>query len=489
MRPRRFEIAVLVLFLAIISYQLFVPPLIGLADNGDFARLVHPAGLREIPTTYSDKYFQYFNSRYSIAPWPEGVPGYKSSSLLFVGLARFLNMTLIAAAVFDVRVLGAVYLLCFLFGMYLILVSSRRLKPRWRIALAAVLLLMFTDPAYTAYFNSFYSEPTALVCLLLIIGCSLLLIAGQTASWIALTGYFIAAATLITAKPMYVPFTLLFVPYGLYLSRLVAMKSRDWLSGVMACALLLLAIWYHAHTPGWVRSNAHYIAVFTVLLKESSAPEHDARELGLKAEWLRYAGTTPYQRGSPAADARFTAEFTGHVSLLTIPKFFLRHPGRFYELVSRSAKHVSTVRLAYVGYYEKKAGKTPRAQPPGLWSDARKWFLPGSIWFLGVFFGSGPVALVMGIRKHLGEPQRGLLLLYGLLTAFSAIVFFVPALTTAAFDERYSITFASAFDVALILAVGALLRWPAIGRAPRDVYRWCFNPESRRRSDTVARTP
>src|SRR5262245_409040 len=125
MLPKRFELSVLLLFASIIGYQLFVGPLLGIADNGDFPRLLHPAGLVERPTEYWDRYFHYFNSRYSIAPWPGRLPDYKSSSLLFVWLARLLNTGLVDDAVFDVRVLSALYLLCFVFGIYLILVSSR----------------------------------------------------------------------------------------------------------------------------------------------------------------------------------------------------------------------------------------------------------------------------------------------------------------------------------------------------------------------------
>jgi 4-amino-4-deoxy-L-arabinose transferase-like glycosyltransferase len=459
MRPRRFELSVLALFGIIIGYQLFVGPLLGVADNGDFPRLLQPAGLVERTTEYGDRYFQYFNSQYSIAPQLGSLPDYKSSSVLFVYLARGLNIAFIDHAVFDVRVLAALYLLSFLVGIYLILVSSRRMTWPWRVALAAALLFMFTDPAYTAYFNSFYSEPTALVCLLLLVGCSLILVSGQTASWVALAGYFLAAAVLITAKPMFVVFAPLVAPHGMYLSRFTAAKSRYWLGGGLACGLLLLASWYQAQTPARLRSTTHYIAIFSVLLKDSAAPERDVRDLGLKPEWIRYAGTSPYSERSPALDSVFDAEFVGRVNSLTVPTFFLRHPRRFHTVVSRVAKKMSITRLTNAGYYEKKTGKPPFTKPPAPWSDVRRWLMPGSIWFFVAYFLSGLVALGLGTRKHVGEPRRGLLLLYGFLTAFSALVFFVPVLAAGGFDIRYAITFVAAFDATLILALGAALWW------------------------------
>jgi len=45
MKPGRFEVVVLLLFAAIAGYQLFIPPRIDAADNGDFSRFLYPAGL------------------------------------------------------------------------------------------------------------------------------------------------------------------------------------------------------------------------------------------------------------------------------------------------------------------------------------------------------------------------------------------------------------------------------------------------------------
>ena len=59
---------------------------------------------------------------------------------------------------------------------------------------------IFTDIAYTAYFNSFYSEPTAFVALLIIAGSSLLLMSRHRAGWILLAAYFVAAAVLTEAE-------------------------------------------------------------------------------------------------------------------------------------------------------------------------------------------------------------------------------------------------------------------------------------------------
>src|SRR5262245_46484675 len=126
MKPQRLEIAVLTIFVAVVGYQLFLPPIIGIADNGDFIRLLLPAGLRQIPTEFFDNYFHFFNSEYHIVARPTDYDGFKSSSVLLVRAARWINIRLFSEVVFDVRVLGALHLFLFLVGVYLVLVSSRR---------------------------------------------------------------------------------------------------------------------------------------------------------------------------------------------------------------------------------------------------------------------------------------------------------------------------------------------------------------------------
>jgi hypothetical protein len=459
MKPGRFEIVVLALFLVVGIYQLFIPPLIGIADNGDFARLRYPNGLSRIPSEDQDQRFNYFYSKFAIVPEPEvGIYYFHTSSHLFVGAARRLNILLISRDVFDIRVLAALYMICFLLGFYLILIFSRRFAFQWRCLLAAALIGMYTDTAYTAYFNSFYSEPTALAALIIIVGCSLLLMAGRSGIP-ALAGYFAAAGLLITAKPMYVPFAALFIPFGIYLTRFVSFKYRYAWTGAVSGALLVLAVGYQAITPEWLRMKASYIAIFSVLLPESPRPESDLLALNLKPEWIRYVGTSPYDADGPVeTDAAFRAEFTNRVRTLTIPRFLLARPAQLYRVASDIAPQLVTTLPDYAGYYEESSGKPPRTKPLAPWSSVRAGIFPAPLWLLLIYFVSGVAGFGMSLRKQASEFMHGILLLYSLLVAFSAIIFLVPTVTMASIDTRYSITFVSALDLSLIIAAGLLLQ-------------------------------
>ena len=459
MKARLFEAVVLILFLAVCTYQLFIPPLMGIADNGDFERMRVPNGISRVPTEATDQRFDYYVSKFAIVPQPNvGIYYYHSSTHLFVSVARWLNVLLISDRIFDVRVLAAVYTICFLAGIEMILLFSRPWPFIWRCLLAASLLVMFTDTAYTAYFSSFYSEPTAFVALLILVGCSLLIMSRQWTGWIALSVYFATAAVLVTAKPMYVPFAVLFAPFGVYLSRFLSTRIRYRWSIAMAGVLVVLAIAYQSITPNWLRMKASYIAVFSELLKKSPDPAADLKALQLKPEWIRYVGTTPYDADGPVeTDPKFPAEFMEHIHTLTIPRFLIGRPAQFYRVAAEVAPQMVQTLPDYAGFYEESSARPARSKPVAHWSSIRARFFPARLWMLIGYFMTGVIAFFVALRKGVSEFTRGLLFLFTLLVGFGAILFVVPVLTMASIDTRYSATFTSAFDLSLITAAGMLI--------------------------------
>jgi hypothetical protein len=162
MKHTRFEAALLLIAFGIIAYQIFFPPLIGIADSWDFERLLRQNGLAHLPTRSEDKYFSYFNSKYRIIPRTiendsESVYAFKSSTSLPMRIARWMSMTAGQETIFDIRVLAALYAVLLLFGLWLVLAATRSLHMGLRVFLSGLIVIIFTDVGYVAYFNSFYS--------------------------------------------------------------------------------------------------------------------------------------------------------------------------------------------------------------------------------------------------------------------------------------------------------------------------------------------
>src|SRR5262249_55939570 len=131
-------------------------------------------------------------------------------------------------------------------GLWLILASARASSASVKVVLAALLIIVFSDVGYTAYFNSLYSEPTAMVFFLIALGSALVLVTKQSVSARRLLLYFVATAVLITSKPMYVPLAPGLLTIGVYLSGRIHHRRRYWLgAGLGVCLCLVCAGYYY----------------------------------------------------------------------------------------------------------------------------------------------------------------------------------------------------------------------------------------------------
>src|SRR3954468_24659179 len=91
----------------ILIYQLMVPPVVGLADQGDYARLLGPFHLGPVAQTPEERYYRYFNRTYKNDPTFK-LPGWEiySTQDLFVGSAVLLNKLISRDGVLDIRILA-----------------------------------------------------------------------------------------------------------------------------------------------------------------------------------------------------------------------------------------------------------------------------------------------------------------------------------------------------------------------------------------------
>jgi hypothetical protein len=152
------EFVALMLVAGILIYLLFVPPVMGLADNGDYYRVSGQVGLDHSTEGYVDRYFHHLQLKYKYI-WPNPFPpGFITSEVIFAGLASIINKIITRSAIFDLRILGIVHLIAFILAIWLLIFSLRPLGLRQQIASAALVVLLLMDSRYTCYFNSFYSE-------------------------------------------------------------------------------------------------------------------------------------------------------------------------------------------------------------------------------------------------------------------------------------------------------------------------------------------
>ncbi|MGC6767635.1 hypothetical protein [Enterococcus sp. LJL51] len=150
---------------------LFIPPINGLADNGDYFMMLNKNNLYiQNPETYP--YNDYFQNIYGIRQYfNQTDTGFFSTNQLFITAALWLNQLFFSTRLFDLRFLGAIYLVALLPAIYLITHSfSFGMNKKRGYFLAVIIALTLGDGSYIIYFNSFYPEAAAYIGLLYFCG-------------------------------------------------------------------------------------------------------------------------------------------------------------------------------------------------------------------------------------------------------------------------------------------------------------------------------
>ncbi|RKN74135.1 hypothetical protein [Paenibacillus ginsengarvi] len=370
----------------VMVYVLFLKPIVGIADNGDFLRIMSSAGLDYLDPnlSYDDKYFGYFIREFALTPL--GIGGYASTQVPLVMIATWLNRLVYSGHVFDMRFMAFVYGVLLLLAFWAAVRYHRTLPLASKIALAVLLVFVFADVGYIGYFNSLFGEPVSLVFLLFTVAFALAAATRDKPTKALLVLFFLSAIFLTGSKIQNAPVGILLALLGLRYLRLRDDKSwRRTVIGFSAfLALGSLAMYIFA--PKQLKEINMYQTVFYGVVKDSPTPEADLEELGVPKELAVLAGTNFFTQDTPIPqrDPRLYEQFYNHMSHGKIALFYLKHPGRLFQKLEIAAQNGMTIRPYYLGTYEKAEG-LPRGAVSGkfgLWSEWKRSLLPNTLWFL-----------------------------------------------------------------------------------------------------------
>jgi hypothetical protein len=158
---RRCNAVFLLLVTVILIWQLFLPPALSVADTNDFQKLVGRYCLASNPGSAPDL-FDFTVLRWHFSPaacvhWPFETTA-RGALLVALGLNRLFTST----TSFDLRWMGAVYLLLFIAGFYYL---QRALSPFPLIVSACIqtcYILAVCNAVYVPWLNTFYFDAIAL---------------------------------------------------------------------------------------------------------------------------------------------------------------------------------------------------------------------------------------------------------------------------------------------------------------------------------------
>jgi hypothetical protein len=314
--------------------------------------------------------------------WFHGLCCY-SSETLFGILSLPVGLLVSPPGRFDVRAIGIANLLGFLVAFRILLSALRPLPPALSVSGGLLLLVMFTDVAYVSYFNSFYTEPAALIFFLASLGLALLLARRPGPPWLP-AGFFLCAALFATSRPQNALLGLLFALLGMRLSWRDRDMSRRRLVIAAAVAVSLVSLWYFRTTPGPLGRIDLYNAVFRELLTNSADPKRDLVELKLPPELDRLVGTTGFSPNAPIVEAGFQKSFFDRIGYGKLARFYAVRPGRVWKAFERSASHAFEVRPLNCGNFSRETGKPAGSQSTScaIWSRAKELLVPARLWFV-----------------------------------------------------------------------------------------------------------
>ncbi len=433
---RWWDWALLGFILLLASYLLLVPPVVGVADQGDYSRITRRLGLAPpAGLPFQDAY-----SCWLLLPWTPvaGLPDRLfSSGEIPVQIAVFLHR-LTGSATMDIRFAAVVYLAMLAALVWFILREARKLPVAVYFAIAAGLALICTNSEYLAYFNSFYGEAPSLLGVIAFAAAALSAAVADRPSWPHLAGLVLASGFFAGSKAQNAPLGLLSVPLLVWIFWNQPARYRH---ASIAFGLVLAAwsafILSIAPTPEVNLFNAIYDRV----LPNSDSPQASLNDLGIPAETVPWMGKLYWEVQIPSPNV-----YPAKVTRGKLAKFYLTHPLVDLRMAQTALSFTNDV--PYLGSYTKDTGAPCTARTNAFVALDRFRMTLASVWFLFPMLAGNVAAFFLWRNRFMA------------LLATLALMAFAAFLIASFFDSeprKHLFTFNLLFDVLFFadLAAGA----------------------------------
>jgi hypothetical protein len=444
------EAVCLFTFFALAGWQLFLRPITGLADNGDFPKVL---GQLDICSNAPEpRWFKYVNSPYSIGPecdWDSQL--ISSEAILAEGIKQ--SAELRGKQSFSIQWAGGAHLAIVLGAFAILLWGLRESPPLVRYSLPPLAIFIFSDVAYVSYLNSFYMDAASFVFLLLTI--ALAVAAFLRPRWWVEMALGLAAVLLVTSKTQH---AILGIPLAL-LAVYAGRRNRRWF--VSAIVTLAATIAMFALTTAEYKAYPLNNLIFYRLLPESTDRAPLISALGLSHDDLLLEGTHSYSPNAPVQDPKWRDAFVKRESFGKIALYYLHNPSVPLQMLFHDLRDSAPwIRSAELGNYRRKDGFAPGtlARRFAWWSDVRAWAMrvfPEYVVLLYAF--AGIFSLACCFRKSLAArwPLYPLVLM---LVVSGVVEFCFSSLADCLETERHLFIFQVITEMVILFALAGIVR-------------------------------
>ena len=364
----RLGVPVFAVSLALFLVRFLLPGPVGQADNRDGPRLMCNMGLGPANPVKHHRYFAYAYFDYVRSPAAcAGRHLYLSAELVPLQLAKVLTQAFGLPGTLNLIALGVIFCVVASAGIAFLAVGLR-MRPWAQLLVAGAVWVIAADSAFFDVFASPFSEPAALVGLLLVAAGVLYLGRSWRATVLGLVlaggGGFLAIFSkeqyLILAAPICLTLILASADRnrGRGLSRFLTRQTAA--ATAVAAILALLAVgylrWDYTSRYG---ARLHQIQavdmIFTDIVTNRTNAPAGLRALGLPASWAKYAGHYYWDTGSVRSDPLY-GRYAAKLGAGNIAHYLLTHPGATIGIGQKAADFAQAYRVHALGDYPPSAG-------------------------------------------------------------------------------------------------------------------------------------
>lgn len=350
----------------IMVYALILPPVIGLADNGDFYRAMDGMGIYKLDRFQEDQYLNYAGTKFGVYKYyNENGSRLISSQQIFIGAALLLDRIVTGEdQLFDIRFLGILLIVYACISIYLLLdyvTYGRSVKEGW--VLSAVCVFMFADTGYTAYFNSFFPEGLVYVSFLGAMSCALLITQKRYPFQWMFPVFAVNSMVMITAKQQNAAAAPVLLLICLIMAGFAG-KSRKSdrilaLSGggiLLLCGIFAAAVFPQSHMK-----MDQYHAMIRGVMRESENPEEALSFFGMNPQYSILNETNSFERYLPvdAEDEILEDGFYDKYDFVSICAYYLSHPDTLLRALTDAVQEAYIISPDILGNYDRSEGKMP----------------------------------------------------------------------------------------------------------------------------------
>lgn len=479
---KKYKRVILVLFclaaIGITYYVLFTYPYPGVADQGDFQRVMDVCRLTR--TSHDNYilnhigYYKYTTSDYLIMPYTLYNIGLTIISTSMGYFITFVSLIcqLFGSDVFKSNYLAILYAVVYIFSMAAIL-KYFNIKSKFKFTILAIIgLFVFLDGNYLVFFNSLYGEPMMITTLMLLIATYIYyvykkyVIKDDKHVFRNIIFVYISSWLFIGSKMQ----VLSALPVIMFVLGKVIWDNRKIVSKKKFIVLIIAFILIVAYPIGInlrhvdIGDDTHYNSVFTGVLENATSKQQKEQaliDLGLNPEMAVNSGTNSYQAISDYQDGfiphtEYMEEvFYSKMSNSKLAIYYLTHPASLMkgmEYTATMALNTSNNLGKYSYSYSKESiGTFDRFT---YWSDLKTYLPKNLLFIMGSFIVIFLVSIFEYIKNKKSKEIKAKIQFLWCLMVIAILQFPMPFVGNGRCDTSKQLyLFNFIFDILIVIAV------------------------------------